>query len=105
MEAKNYVLDYYLSKKNLNVDFTEELAGNDSSMQGDENKTSPYELSSQQEKELAKSLSQAASGTNPLELEGSLKVISDAPSTGSFDDVVKINFTKPLMDSPTPPNL
>ena len=83
----------------------EELVGEDSSMQVDDNETSPRELRGQQEKDQAKSRSQAAFGANPLELERCLKVIFDAPLTENFDDVVEIDFAKPLMNSLVPPIL
>ena len=74
-------------------------------MQGDDNETFPRELSDQQEKDQAKSQSQSTIGANPSELEGCLKVIYDAHSTGNFDDIVEMDFMKPLMDSPAPAKL
>ena len=48
---------------------------------------------------------QADSSVNPLELEGCLNIVSDVPSSGSFDDNVEIEFSRPLLESPAPPNL
>ena len=57
------------------------------------------------ERDQVESHSIGTSGANPLELEGCLKVISNASSTSNFDDVVEIDFLNPLMDPPVPPTL
>ena len=96
-------MEYYVSKENLGVDFTEELDGEDSSMQEDDSQVSLPGLDDHLAKDQTKSQFQALSGANTSELEGCLNVISNPPSTGNFDDNIEIDFGRPLLESPIPP--
>ena len=105
VETNNYDLEHYISKENLVVDFAEKLHGEDSSIQEDDPQVSLPSSSNHLAKDQVESQSQDFSSVNPLELKGCLNVISSIPSTGSFDDNIKIDFVRPLLESHIPPNL
>ena len=46
-----------------------------------------------------------ALGGNPLELKGCLKIASNPHLFDAFDDIVDIEFSRPLLYSLTPPTL
>ena len=71
----------------------------------EDNQASQSNPENPSEKDQVESHSVAASGANPSELNGCLKIASNRSSSGAFNDIIDSEFSRPLLDSPAPPTL
>ena len=89
IENKNYDLEYYVSKENLNVTFTEELE-DETETQGGGLQTSKSDHPSLLTKGQVESEAKAIPCGSASDLEGCLEVLSGHASFGGFDDNLTI---------------
>ena len=96
IEGKNYDLDYYASKENLIVTFTEEL-DDETENRGNESHVSNSERLEVLGKDHIDSKQKRLLSSGTSGLEGCLEIPS---SSGGFDDNLTITFGTPILQSP-----